>query len=607
MTTVTIIDLSDKKEYQISVVHTGENKQVCPVCSAERKNKKAKCFSFNYGKEQGYCSHCNAKFVLKKEREFIKRETVVYNRPKWKNNTELPDGVIEWFEKRRISQKTVKEFKITSGKKYLSQQGKEVNVIEFNYFRDNELINIKSRDREKNFALESGSELIFYNLDSAKNQKQVIIVEGEMDCLAMHEAGFPNCISVPNGATLSRNAELKYFDNCIDFFEQDVEFILALDNDEPGIKLRDELGRRIGYDKCYKVQFKDCKDANDCLVKYGKQGIIEALNEKTDYPIKGVFTCYDIEDDIDNFYYNGLPEGSKIGVPEFDELISFHPGYLTIVTGIPSHGKSEFVDFIMTKLAVNDKWKFGIYSPENRPLQLHFSKISEKLVGKPFSGYEKMNKLELDKSKEYFSNSMYFIKPKEDYSLDSILDTVRSLVRKHGVNAFIIDSWNKLDHKDKTGDSDAIGNQLDKIVHFCELNMVHCFLVAHPVKGYKEKGAVKFDVPTLYSINGSANFYNKADIGITVYRNFGNENQSTEVHVQKVKFKHWGKTGIVDFNWNPKNGRYHITHPDHSNWIVKDSIQPEIFISQPIQPNRLIDVEERDKDWLMNNNQTANF
>ena len=100
---------------------------------------------------------------------------------------------------------------------------------------------------------------------------------------------------------------------------------------------------------------------------------------------------------------------------------------------------------------------------------------------------------------------------------------------------------------------------------FCEKNKVHCFLVAHPTKIQKDKQTGMYEVPNLYSISGSANFYNKTANGITVYRNF--ETGISEIYVQKVKFKHWGQTGCVHLGWNRVNGRYYKGTPNDDNWI----------------------------------------
>jgi twinkle protein len=271
-------------------------------------------------------------------------------------------------------------------------------------------------------------------------------VEGEIDCLSYIQAGIDNVISVPNGATLHKQ-NLTYLDNCIDYFADDAKIYLALDNDAAGNALRDELARRLGTERCYKVYFDDCKDANESLVRLGIHSLIKSLSDAKEYPLTGIFTASQLNEEIDDYYLNGLPQGIGIGIKDFDALLKFHLGYITTITGIPSHGKSEVLDFIMTKLNINGGWKFGIYSPENYPLQLHFSKFAEKLIGKPFSGLGRMLPMELNLAKQHFEDNFFFIKPEQDFSLENILDSVRKLIKRKGINAFVIDAWNKLDHQ----------------------------------------------------------------------------------------------------------------------------------------------------------------
>lgn len=560
------IDLTTKKEYEVLAAKQGENAQVCPVCSAERRKKLDKCFSFNLAKGAGKCSHCGV--VLVEKKDFIQKPTkIAFKRPLFKSSTNYSPDLIKFFSGRKISEKTLLDMKVGEGMEWMPQINAEVNTIQFNYFRNGELINIKYRGKNKSFKLEKGSELIFYNLDCSIHNNTIIIVEGEMDCLALYECGFKNVVSVPNGAGLGK-INFDYLDNSIDSFSEDTQFILAVDNDQAGQNLQNELARRLGFENCTYVRFKDCKDANDCLIKYGIQGVTEAMNSAKEFPIEGVFNANDIEDEILNFYNNGLPKGSGIGMAEFDMYLRFQEGYLTTITGIPGHGKSEFLDFILCKLNISHDWKTALYSPENHPLELHFSKFAEKITGKPFEGMNRMSPADLRQMIDYHAKNFFFINPKENFTLDNILDSVRSLVRKKGVKAFVIDAWNKLDHQYTTSETKYISEQLDKIVMFCERNKVHCFLVAHPTKISKNRDTGLYEVPNLYSISGSANFYNKTANGLTVYRNY--ETGQTEVYIQKVKFKHWGQTGCVHLAWDSTNGRYYKGFPNYDNWLRMD-------------------------------------
>jgi twinkle protein len=577
-----VINPIDKKEYTIEVTKNGENQMTCPECSPHRKKKTNKCFSFNLQKNAGKCNHCGIVLVSKEHKPIeVKTE---YKKPIWNNKTELSNNAVKWFESRKITQSILNEFKVTEGAEWMPQTQNSVNTIQFNYFKFGELVNVKYRDGAKNFKLFKDGEMIFYNLDATINNNVIIIVEGEMDVLAMAQSGFKNVISVPNGCNDKGKINMDYLDNCIDYFVEDCRFLLALDNDKVGNRLKDELARRLGYENCSTITFKDCKDANDCLIKYGIIGVTESIEAAKEYPIEGVFNAIDIQDSIWDYYNNGLPSGFGIGMHEFDMFLKFQPGYLTVITGIPCHGKSEFLDFLMCRLNISHDWKFALYSPENHPLQLHFSKLAEKIIGKPFDGQNRMSPLDLTTTIEYLKDVFYFVNPAENFTLDNILTAVKSLVRKKGVKAFVIDAWNKLEHNYSTNETKYISEQLDKIVTFCEKNSVHCFLVAHPTKIQKDKATGKFEIPNLYSISGSANFYNKAANGITVYRDY--ENFTTEVYIQKVKFKHWGQTGCCQLAWDKTNGRYYKGMPNNDSWIQsnkpKELQQNNNFLTSPL-------------------------
>jgi len=122
-----------------------------------------------------------------------------------------------------------------------------------------------------------------------------------------------------------------------------------------------------------------------------------------------------------------------------------------------------------------------------------------------------------------------------------------------------------------------IGRVLDKIAVFCETNHVHCFLVAHPTKMKKQQDGLTYEIPTLYDISGSANFYNKADTGLSIYRDF--EKNKTYLIVQKIKFEHWGKTGKIELNYDPISRRYYLGELDRMPYIKEtlDGIKLNLY------------------------------
>ncbi len=532
---------------------SGQFKTQCPKCSPERKNKKDLCLSVNISEGVYSCHHCGWKGSVNE-----KFEKKTYTVPQV-NNTKLSDKALDWFLKRGISKATVIRFGITESSEWMPQEGKEMNTINFNYLRDSKLVNVKFRDAKKNFKLVKDAELVFYNLDSLLESEEAIICEGEIDCLSFHEAGLYHTVSVPNGASKG-NQKLDYLDNCWKYFEGKKKIIIATDKDEPGIALREELARRLGKERCFIFQYPDeCKDANDVLTKGGADVLKKCMDYIIEYPIEGIKSIQDLNDNIDLIYKNGYPKGNKIGYNTLDSLITWRTGELTAVTGIPGSGKSEFVDQVMIKLSVLHDWKWAVFSAENQPEELHFAKLSEKYIGKPFykrSEEWKMNHEELSNAKFLINDHFYFINIDEkNVTLDGLLEKARELVLRKGVNAFLLDPWNYIEHKIPMGftETQYISEALTKIARFSKVNNIHIIVVAHPTKIRKGDDG-KYMVATMYDIAGSAHWFNKIDNGMSVYRDF--ESGAVDVHIQKIRFKFIGKIGKTSFVWDKHTGRY---------------------------------------------------
>jgi len=590
---VTVIHTETRKEYQIDARSNNENSIKCPVCSDERKGKGKKPMTFNAQKGVGNCHHCTAKFVEKgKNAHQMKPERKEYTRPVWTNSTELSEALVKWFKGRGISQQTLIDFRITEGMEWMPQVQKPMNCIKLNYFRDGELVNIKFRTGNKLFKLVSGAELSLYHIDALKGAKECVFVEGEIDALSFHEVGIKNVVSVPNGA--SKGARLEYMDNCWQYLEGIETVYLGTDNDEAGRLLRDELARRIGKERCKIIDYGIYKDANE-VIQAEPLLLPDLMKQAKDYPIEGIFKIEDIETRLIDLQKNGLNAGVGTSIGSFNELITWVPGYVTVITGVPNHGKGEFLDQILIDLARLHDWAFGIYSPENHPLELHVSKLASKIVGTAFNS---IRKEELNGFISEFNDRFFFIMPPDDLTLESILESGRILVRKYGIKGLVIDPWNKLDHQFTGSETQYISNALDKIDMFAKTNGVHVFLVAHPMKLQREKDSKRVEVPTPYQISGSSHWFNKPANCITVYRNFFEDgsNTTTDIHVQKVKFKHWGKQGQVSLLYDYESGRYYTVGQQDKKCYLNDDYQPQKQFD--LKPNTNF-YEPKDKEDLI--------
>lgn len=216
-------------------------------------------------------------------------------------------------------------------------------------------------------------------------------------------------------------------------------------------------------------------------------------------------------------------------------------------------GKSEFIDEICEHLNIIHDWRVAYFSPENAPLAYHASKLIEKLTGKKFCK-EKLPNSEYKQVKEHIQNNFFFIAPHEDFKIDTILERAKFLVRRKGIKVLVIDPYNRLENEmGNRNESLYISSVLDKLTTFAQINDVLVILMAHPTKMQRGKDGVQ-EIPTLYDISGSANFYNKADFGLIVHRD--RQNELVEVRVQKVKFRHLGEPGVAKFKYNINNGRF---------------------------------------------------
>jgi twinkle protein len=538
----------------------GKSQGICPLCSADREasNKKAKCASYDWDRGIGTCHNCNKTFQLhtykrkgKSEKVYVKPDQMAIHNP-------VGSKVIEWFKGRGISEQTLNDLGITEGSEFMPQTSKTENVIKFNYFMGDQLINVKYRDGRKNFKLYKGAEKVFYNINSIVGFEYCIIVEGEMDVLALHEAGITNVVSVPNGATLNSN-NLDYLDSCIDYFEDKEKIILAVDSDDAGQALQQELIRRLGSEVCYLASFEDCKDANEYLLKYGPEALSSRIANAKPVPLENVITFRDIEDEITDFVQNGFKPGFQVGLPNFDDIFSTYTGQFITVTGIPSSGKSDFVDQMVVGYNEKYGWKTAYASPENSPTYLH----AHKLMRKVWQGMPTVADIKTDRWNQvadHVNNSFFFI-DMERYTLEAVLKKGAELVKRKGIKCLVIDPFNKVRSNDASGDVNVYTLEyLSQIEVFAKKYDVLVMVVAHPTKMYKDKDG-NIEEPTMYNIKGGGEWYDASYHGLLVHRDYNNK--TVKVKVLKVKFQNLGENGAeAHFKWLPDSGCFQPHIPE---------------------------------------------
>lgn len=563
---------------------SGRMKTYCPQCRGDRKNKRDKSLSVNLDMGVAYCHYCHWKVVASpqpspKERGFNPAaSSSSLSLGEGRGEAVLRDEHVQWFQQQRnIPASVLIKMGITSAEEYMPQTHKKESCVCFNYYEGNRLVNTKYRDLSKNFKLTAGAELIPYNINGILGTPECIINEGEIDALSFVAIGRTDAISVPAGA----NCNLSWIDRFIESHFEDKKVIyICTDTDRKGIELRSELIRRLGVERCRVIDLAPYKDANEVLcAENGAEMLKAALANAQQVPLEGVYTVDDRADNLRTLYENGLGKGAESGFKNLDKLCSFELGRLCVVSGIPGCGKSEFIDELVLRLCLRHHWRTAYFSPENMPLEYHWKKLIEKLIGKRFAKTS-VTETEYKAAVDFLQTNITSILPKDDYTADNILAKARELVHRRGIRMLVIDPFNRLEHRIPVGQTETqyISAFLDGLTNFAQRNHCLVILVAHPRKMNREAGSNKKTVPDLYDINGSAAFYNKCDFGLVVERD--REAKLTRVHVEKVKFKHLGDTGIAAFRYNPVNGRYteyEATTFNNESWLKEEAYEQSIF------------------------------
>lgn len=530
----------------------------CPVCSQHRKKSKERCLSVNIEKNTWNCHHCGWKGGLSDEPEREPRgKKREYKRPDPRPSLVLPQNIVDWFNKRGISDAVLLRNRIDFGNVFFPQLEAIAEAAIFPYYRGGDLVNRKYRTlTTKNFRMEAGCELILYGIDDIDPEKPLVWVEGECDKLAVEVAGIRQCVSVPNGAPPpgSKNYEalLSFLDADRDKLEAIETHVLAVDNDPAGNALEAELARRLNIEKCLRVRWPEgCKDANEVLLKHGPEDLLWYLNNAEHFPIEGVISVEDAHEDVIRLYNQGVTRGVSTGWPMLDLYYTVRPGEFTAVSGIPGSGKSNFLDCLLVNLAQLHGWRFGVFSPENLPVEQHIGDLAEKHGKKPFhqGKSQRLSPAELTTALGWVDEHFSWIMPEseENWTIENILLAGGQLCMRRGIRGLVIDPWNELEAQRPPGlsETEYISRTLKRVRVFARQRGVHVWVVVHPQKLYRDdKG--KYPVPTLYDCSGSAHWRNKADNGIIVWRDLSSDDtDEVQIHVQKIRRRHVGRRGMA--------------------------------------------------------------
>jgi twinkle protein len=411
---------------------------------------------------------------------------------------------------------------------------------------------------DKKFCQDAGGRKVFWNVDVIADPTlanvPLIITEGEFDAMAAIQAGFARTVSVPMGGPAQEigqkdSAEYNYLDNAPAALSDVKEIILATDGDEVGTNLLHDLALRLGKARCKWVRYpKGCKDLNDALRTYGEKGVVAAIGRAQWIAMPGLYLIHELPP---------LPESHvyRLGMPVLDDHYRLRLGDLTVVTGIPGHGKSTLLNEIACRMADRYQWPVMFASFEQRPQTDHLRALRTWFNRKKVI---QQTQEEVAAADEWIQRMFSFVVPDEDdeVTLEWVLERCASAAVRYGARLLIIDPWNEMDHRrpPDTTLTEYTGFAIKQFRRIAKKLMVHVIVAAHPVKQRKLDNG-DYSVPSLYDISDSAHWYNRADIGLIVHR----DRNGTLLRIAKSRHHdEIGTPGDVSVNFCRETGRYEV-------------------------------------------------
>lgn len=526
-------------EQNISVRHVRDELifTKCPYCGKltnPKKEDKEK-FSINTTTGQFHCfrASCNVKgnmLTLAKDFGFqLTKDFENYYRPKKQYRTFKKPAepivpkppAIAYLESRGISQKIAERYEITTVKD-------RDNILMFPFFDDKgNLVSFKYRkmdfNKEKDNAkewFEKDCKPILYGMKQCNLQfgKTLTICEGQIDSLSCAEAGIANAVSVPTGAN-----GFTWIPFCWDFVNKFEKIVVFGDHEKGRITLLDEISQRFPI-KIFHVRpedYKDCKDANDILRKYGKDAVRACVENAVQIPVKNVVDLADVED-VDIFGIEKCPTGIK----ELDRLLygGLPFGGVHIISAKSGSGKSTFASQILIN-AREKGYRCFAYSGE-LPNFLFKGWMSFQVAGRNHI-YEYQNDLygnihynisDINKRiiSEWYRDYIYLYDNKETDTQEkkSLVEIVEATIQQYNVRVILLDNLMTAMTMEKVRGSDTYERQTDFVNKLRSLAVkynVMIILIAHKRKN-------NFSRDENDEIAGSSNIANLAMLIMTYER-----------------------------------------------------------------------------------------
>jgi len=264
--------------------------------------------------------------------------------------------------------------------------------------------------------------------------------------------------------------------------------------------------------------------------------------------LDGIVRPSDLAEELEDWRENGIDRGETTGLENLDSLIHTKKGEFTVWTGYAGQGKSEMIDSIALRLMEKD-WKFLYCSLEKMP-KSHAQSLIHKITGKPI---EERSKKEQRRAIRFLNEHCAMIGRKDfNPTIDNIYQMAKIYKNLYGLDALVIDPFNYITSPIKGNIFEHAGYVLETCTRMAQTLDISVHMVAHPKKPDKTFGKRLPEI-TIYSVSGSADFANMADMLVAVYRTV---DDTTRIEVLKVRDQDVDRTGKCEFLFDKYTKRH---------------------------------------------------
>ena len=492
------------------------------------KNNSAHCFSCgrNYGIIDLYLAQGMS--YLEAVEKLFKQVDIEYNF----SNKDVQDFSYRYPKREHSDRANVEKYLglrgiSTKTLDYADVQSDIYGNVAFHYYNSNDILMTvkyrlgrkfnKEKDHNKCWSQkDSDFAPLLFNMNRIDPAKPLLVVEGEIDCLSVIEAGYSNVVSIPNGCANSQWIQYNW-----EWLEQFDKIILWFDSDEAGIKARNDILYRLGTWRTYYIEINPedttpngarIKDANEVLYFKGKDRVLQYINKPLEIPVENVSDLSKAEDfDIEH------AEGLYTGIKELDDQIyKLTFGTLNIITGKSGEGKSVFVNQVAICQAVQQGYDVFVFSGE-LPAPILRNWVETNMIGREYitmkDGHVRVFNPEQRKlMQNWYAGKVLVYDDDYNTTATALLNKMEELARKCGTKVFLIDNLMMIDLEcTEEGRLQAEKDFVNKLIFFAKKYNVLVFLVAHP----RKTGEIRV---TKEDIAGSGNIVNLAHMVFSVHR-----------------------------------------------------------------------------------------